>query len=140
VKVRKRGLLGLGLFLLVILLLSIFTWFLDEGNKVGNSPGLQEKKEVSLEEANAYLESYHTKVGFYNEVGESLRAKGYEHSLLGIMESEDEFQIKIILLNKEANKLEQKEVKKIFEETAIKFKLEPKTFKVHVSNGKASAF
>ena len=138
-KVGKSGLLGLGLFLLVILLLSIYTWFSDGGNKV-DSTLLPEKREVSLEEANAYLESYHTKVGFYNEVGESLREKGYDHSLLGIMESEDEFQIKITLLNKEANKQEQIEVKKIFEETAIKFKLDPGLFKVHVGNGKTSAF
>ena len=93
----------------------------------------QEKREVTLEEANAYLESYHTEVGFYKGLGEKLRAQGYEHNILGIMESEDEFLIEITLTKKEANKKEIKDVKKIFEETAIKYKLDPKIFKVKVS-------
>ena len=130
-KVGKRGLLGLSLLLLVIIMFSIYAWYSDEGNNVGTT-----KREVTLEEANDYLESYNKEVGFYNELGEELREKGYEHNILGIMESEDEFQIKITLTNKEANKQEQKDVKRIFEETALKFKLDPKIFKVKVNSDK----
>ena len=130
-KAGKGGLLGLGLLLLVIIMLSTYAWFSIEGKNAGTT-----KREVTLEEANTYMESYHNEVGFYKGLEEELREKGYEHNILGIMESEDEFRIKITLTNKEANKQEQKDVKKIFEETARKYKLDPKIFKVKVSSDK----
>ena len=126
---RNSGLLGLVLLLLVIFMLSIYAWFSNQGNNVGTT-----KREVTLEEANDYLESHHKDVGFYKGLGEELREKGYEHNILGIMDSEDEFRINITLITKEANQREEIEVKKIFEETAIKYKLNPKIFKVKVSN------
>ena len=106
--------------------------FSNEGNTVGTTLSA-EIREVSLEEANEYLESYHTDVGFYKGLGEKLREKGYEHSFLGIMDAEDEIRIKITLTNKEANKHERIDVKRIIEETAIKYKLDPEIFKVKVS-------
>ena len=127
--VGKSSLLGLGLLLLVLLMLTNYARCSSEGSNVSTT-----KREVTLEEANAYLGSHHKQVGFYNGLGEELRGKGYEHNILGIMESEDEFWIEITLTNKEANKQEQRDVKKIFEETAIKYKLDPKLFKVKVSN------
>ena len=130
-KAGKGGLLGLGLLLLVIIMLSTYAWFSIKGKNAGTT-----KREVTLEEANTYMESYHNEVGFYKGLEEELREKGYEHNILGIMESEDEFRIKITLTNKEANKQEQKDVKKIFEETARKYKLDPKIFKVKVSSEK----
>ena len=132
-QVRNSGILGLVLLLLVIIMLSTYARFSNAGDNDSASLS-QEKREVTLEEANAYLESYNKEVGFYKGLGEELREKGYEHSILGIMESEDEFRIKITLTNKEANKQEQIEVKRIFEETAIKYKLDPKIFWVKVSN------
>ncbi|WP_172370810.1 hypothetical protein [Sporosarcina jiandibaonis] len=131
--VRNSGLLGLCLLLLVIIMLSTYARFSNAGNNVSTTLS-QEKREVSLEEANGYLESYHKEVGFYKRLGEKLRENGYEHSILGIMESEDEFRIEITLTNKEANEQERVEVEKIFEETAKKYKLNPKIFKVKVSN------
>lgn len=132
-KVRNSGLPGLVLLLLVIIMLSSYSRFSNGGDNVGATLS-QEKREVSLEEANAYLESYHTEVGFYKRLEEKLREKGYDHSILGIMESEDEIRIKITVTNKEANEQEQIEIEKIFEETAIMYKLDPKIFIVEVIN------
>ncbi|QUW22970.1 hypothetical protein JSQ81_05180 [Sporosarcina sp. Marseille-Q4063] len=131
-KVRDSGLFGLSLLLLVIIMLSVYARFSNGGNDAGTL--LQENnREVSVEEANDYLASYHKEVGFYKNLGERLREKGYEHSILGIMDDEDDIRIEITLTNKEANEQERVEVKRIFEETAVKYKLDPKIFKVEVS-------
>ena len=50
------------------------------------------------------------------------------------MDSEDEIRLKITLTNKEANAQERIEIKRILDETAIKYKLDPKIFKVEVIN------
>ena len=136
-QVRNSGILGLVLLLLVIIMLSTYARFSNAGDNDSASLS-QEKREVTLEEANTYLESYHKEVGFYKGLGEELRGKGYEHSILGIMDAEDEFRIKITLTNKKANKQEQINVKRIFDETAIKYKLDPKIFTVKVSNDNSS--
>jgi hypothetical protein len=133
VKVRNSGLPGLVLLLLVIIMLSSYSRFSNGGDNVAATLS-QEKREVSLEEANAYLESFHKEVGFYKILGENLREKGYEHSILGTMDSEDEILLEITLTNKEANVQERIEIKQILDETAIKYKLDPKIFKVEVIN------
>ena len=68
-QVRNSGpsLLGLVLLLLVIIVLSTYARISNAGNSAGTLS--QEKGEVSLEEANDYLESYHKEVGFYKTLG-----------------------------------------------------------------------
>ena len=61
-KVGRSGLLGLSLLLLVIIMLSIYARFSNEGNNIGTTLST-EKREVTLEEANAYLEFFHKEVG-----------------------------------------------------------------------------
>ncbi|WP_210468089.1 hypothetical protein [Sporosarcina sp. 6E9] len=136
-KMGISGLLGFGLLLLVIIMLFIYARFSNIEMNIDTNLS-HEKWDVSLEEANDYLESYHMEVGFYKKMGERLREKGYEHSLHAIMDDENEIRIKITLSNKKATEQERIEVKKILEETAINHKLDPKIFKVEVINDDSS--
>ncbi|WP_313892339.1 hypothetical protein [Psychrobacillus sp.] len=60
--------------------------------------------------------------------------KGYEHNTLGMVNSQDEILVKFVLTNKEANKKERNEVITIFNELIVENGMEPKLFKVKVSN------
>ena len=131
--VKKINLIGVSLLLLVIASLFIFAKVPLAENK-GDNDSAQEQLEVSPNELDEFHENLNKEGGFYHQVTEKLSEMGYEHQILGMTYSKDEIWIKFVLTNKEVNELEKVVVKEVFEELAIKNKLDPKIFKIKVSN------
>ncbi|TQR17973.1 hypothetical protein [Psychrobacillus soli] len=74
------------------------------------------------------------KGALYDQVGERLKEKGYEHRILGGINAEDRILVKFVLANKEANNIRQQEIAAIFNDYIIKNNLDPLLFQVKVSN------
>ncbi|SES11719.1 hypothetical protein SAMN05518872_104288 [Psychrobacillus sp. OK032] len=74
------------------------------------------------------------KGGVYDQVGQRLKEKGYEHYMLGGITSNDKILVKFILTNQEANDKIQEEITDIFQDYIVKNNLNTQTFKVKVSN------
>lgn len=72
--------------------------------------------------------------GVYDQVGQRLKEKGYEHRILGGITSNDKILVKFVLINKEASEKRQEEIIGIFNDYLIKNNLNTQTFKVKVSN------
>ena len=86
------------------------------------------------QELNDFQDSLGKEGGFYKQVEEKLKEMGYEYQMMGLIYSKDEIRIKFILENKDANEQEKLEVAATFNEIAVKNNLDPKIFKVKVSN------
>jgi hypothetical protein len=136
VKVRFISLIGVGLLLLVIASLPIYGKVSTGENEADNSfsQSSQGQREVVLKELDNFQESLSKEGGFFKQVGDKLKEKEYDHSMLGMFYPKDEIWIKFVLTNREANKQEKIEVKAIFDELVNKNNLDPKIFKVKVSN------
>jgi hypothetical protein len=136
VKVRFISLIGVGLLLLVIASLPIYGKVSTAENEADNSfsQSSQGQREVVLKELDNFQESLSKEGGFFKQVGDKLKEKEYDHSMLRMFYSKDEIWIKFVLTNREANKQEKIEVKAIFDELVNKNNLDPKIFKVKVSN------
>ncbi|MFJ7972357.1 hypothetical protein [Psychrobacillus sp. NPDC096389] len=74
------------------------------------------------------------KGGLYEQVGERLKEKGYEHRILGGIDAKDKILVKFVLANKEANDLRQQEITTIFYDYITKNNLDTEAFEVKVSN------
>lgn len=74
------------------------------------------------------------KGGMYDQVGQRLKDKGYEHHILGGITSNDKILVKFVLTNKEASEKRQEEIIGIFNDYLIKNNLNTQSFKVKVSN------
>ena len=131
--VKNINLIGVSLLLLVIASLFIFAKVPMAESKDDNYLA-QEQLEGSPKELDEFQENLNKEGGFYHQVAEKLSEMGYEHQMRGMTYSKDEIWIKFVLTNKEANELEKVVVKEVFEELAIKNKLDPKIFKIKVSN------
>lgn len=78
------------------------------------------------------------KGGLYDQVGERLKEKGYEHRILGGIDAKDKILVKFVLANKEANNLRQQEITTIFNDYITKNNLDTEAFKIQVSNDKST--
>lgn len=74
------------------------------------------------------------KGGVYEQVGQRLKEKGYEHYILGGITSKDKILVKFILTKQEASDNRQEEITDIFHDYIVKNNLNIQTFKVKVSN------
>ncbi|WP_144509825.1 hypothetical protein [Bacillus sp. FJAT-22090] len=72
--------------------------------------------------------------GLYEQVGDRLKEKGYEHHILVGINAKDQILVKVVLANREANEHKQKEIIAIFNDYIIKNSLDPQIFQVKVSN------
>lgn len=74
------------------------------------------------------------KGGLYDQVGQRLKEKGYEHSILGGITEKDKILVKFVLKNQEATEQRQEEIMDIFHDYIEKNNLNTQTFNVKVSN------
>ncbi|TQR19484.1 hypothetical protein [Psychrobacillus vulpis] len=74
------------------------------------------------------------KGGLYDQVGQRLKEKGYEHHILGGITSKDIILVKFVLANKAVNDKRQEEIKEIFHHYVTVNQLDPEAFLVKVSN------
>lgn len=74
------------------------------------------------------------KGGVYDQVGQRLKEKGYEHYILGGITSKDKILVKFILTNQDASDKRQEEIMDIFNDYIVKNNLNTQTFNVKVSN------
>ena len=125
VKVRNIKLIGASLLLLVIASLYVYA----------KAPNAENKSDNYLsQEVNDFQEFLVNEGGFYKQVEEKLKEMGYEYQMMGVIYSKEEIWIKFILENKDATEQEKFEVAATFYEIAVKNNLDPKIFKVKVSN------
>jgi len=135
VKMGKLGLIVIGL-LLIAASIYIYTQNVAKDDVPIDhfSKLTQEKREIAVKEVGDFQATLTKEDGFYAQVSEKLKEKGYEHNMLIVGYAIDDIWVKLILTNKEANKAHIKEVKKIFNNVIIKNKMDPIIFKVKVSN------
>ncbi|GGA27976.1 hypothetical protein [Psychrobacillus lasiicapitis] len=74
------------------------------------------------------------KGGLYDQVGERLKEKGFEHDILGGITEKDKILVKFVLKNQEASDKRQEEIMDIFHDYIEKNNLNTQTFDVKVSN------
>ncbi|MFJ8064551.1 hypothetical protein ACIQYS_07960 [Psychrobacillus sp. NPDC096426] len=74
------------------------------------------------------------KGGLYDQVGQRLNEKGFEHHILAGITSKDEILVKFVLINQEANEKRQEEINDMFNDYVVKNNLYKQAFKVKVSN------
>lgn len=123
-------LVGVGLFVLVFVCISIFNPETKKENKHEHSLRADREVEAVMEFQNHLSE----KGGFYEQVGHELESKGYEYQLLGLLHDKDDIDLQIILTNHEANAEQREEVIAIFHDIALKNDLNPDIFQLEVTN------
>lgn len=89
-------------------------------------------------EIDGMQQSIHTtfmrKDGLYDQIGQRLHEKGYNHRILAGISSEEKIFVKIVLVDQKANAQRQKKVKEVFYTFIRQNDLDPNAFKVKVSN------
>ncbi|QFF99093.1 hypothetical protein PB01_09765 [Psychrobacillus glaciei] len=78
--------------------------------------------------------SFMQKGGLYDQFGQRLKEKGYNHLILTGINPKKEILVKLVLIDKEANQQRQEKIKEIFNDFLAKNDLDPSVFKVKVSN------
>lgn len=86
------------------------------------------------EEAQYFQSAFMKKGGIYSQVGQMLKERGYEYIIMAGADSKDKILVKFVLINKEATEQRQDKVQEIFNEIIKTNDLDPKIFKVKVSN------
>lgn len=124
-KVRNIRLIG-------VILLLLFIGSLYAYAKVPMAKGQNDN--YLAQELNDFQDSLDKEGGFYKQVEGKLKEMGYEYQMIGVIYSKDEILIKFILANKDATEKERLEITTTFNEIAVKNNLDPKIFKVKVSN------
>lgn len=123
--------------ILIVAVLSILL-FMFFNIKSNPSPKAERGSNSQITLVNQELEDFQVKLtgkdGLFDQVGKKLKKRGYAYNALGVIYSQDEILVEFVLANKEANKKESKEVITIFNETVVENKMDPKSFKVKVSN------
>lgn len=125
---RKIGLIGIALFSVIFTYLFSYT----QTTKIVLelcSPYLEEP-----EIAQNFQYSFMQKGGLYDQFGQRLKERGYNHLILTGINSKKEILVKLVLIDKEANQQRQEKVKEIFNDFLAKNNLDPSVFKVKVSN------
>ncbi|MFF2752963.1 hypothetical protein ACFVR1_04285 [Psychrobacillus sp. NPDC058041] len=74
------------------------------------------------------------KEGLYDQLGQRLKEKGYNHLIITGINSKKEILVKLVLKDMEANEPRQEKIKEIFNDFLITNTLDPNQFKVKVSN------
>jgi hypothetical protein len=93
------------------------------------SPYLEEP-----EIAQSFQYNFMQKEGLYDQFGQQLKEKGYNHLIITGINSKKEILVKLVLKDMEANEQRQEKIKEIFNDFLITNKLDPSLFKVKVSN------
>lgn len=126
-------LVGVGLFVLMLVCISIFNPETKKENQHEDSLLTDDEGEAVME----FQEFLSGKGGFYEQVEYEMKSKGYEYQLLGLVQDENDIDLQIILTNHEANAEQRKEVIAIFHDIALKNDLDPDIFQLKVT-GKPS--
>lgn len=74
------------------------------------------------------------KEGLYDQLGQRLKEKGYNHLIITGINSKKEILVKLVLKDIEANEQRQEKIKEIFNDFLMINKLDPSLFIVKVSN------
>lgn len=88
----------------------------------------------SSEKAPSFQATLILKGGLYDQVGQRLKEKGYNHQILTGTNSKNEVFVKTVLINIEASEQRQEKIKQIWNDYIIKNNLDPKVFKLKVTN------
>lgn len=124
--IRKSWLLIIGIVAILFVIFIVRTNF---HNKHSNhtSEIVTEEKQLEIFEASLVEDG-----GFFDEVSEKLIEHGYKHILHGMIYSKEDVHIEFVLTNRAVQIEVRNEILKIFNETAVKNKLEPSIFKVKI--------
>jgi len=134
VKFGKLSVIGVGLLLLVV---ALFIYTQDVGTEDKASSQMSQKEsDVLLKEVDDFQELLEKKGGFYEQVNEEMKKEGYNYSIAGMIYSKDDIRLNIIMPNNAVvTAQEQEKVYKIFKDVIIKNNLDPKAFKIEVTQG-----
>ena len=133
-KFGKLSVIGVGLLLLVV---ALFIYTQDVGTEDKASSQMSQKEsDVLLKEVDDFQELLEKKGGFYEQVNEEMKKEGYNYSIAGMIYSKDDIRLNIIMPNNAVvTAQEQEKVYKIFKDVIIKNNLDPKAFKIEVTQG-----
>ena len=133
-KLGKLRVFGVGLLLLVVALF-IYTQVLGKEDKAPSQMP-QKASDVLLKEVDDFQDLLEKKGGFYNQVNEEMKKEGYNYSIAGMIYSKDDIRLNIIMTNNAVLTPQEKEkVNKIIKEAIIKNNLDPKAFKIEITQG-----
>lgn len=95
---------------------------------------MQLENEKDIKEAKEVQNLLYKENGFFNQVDNKLKEKGYEYHMMLAIYSKDDIQVKYILTNKEVTDSEQEEINSIFYELVEKNNLNLNAFTLKVSD------
>ncbi|MGE6488567.1 hypothetical protein [Paenisporosarcina sp. NPDC076898] len=133
-KLGKFSVFGVGLLLIVVALFIYTQVFVKE--EKASSQMSQKASEVLLKEVDDFQELLEKKGGFYDQVNEEMKKEKYNYSIAGMIYSQDDIRLNIIMPNNAVVTPQEKEkVNKIIKEAIIKNNLNPKAFKIEITQG-----
>ena len=133
-KWEKLSVIGVGLVLPIVAIF-INTHNSRKEEKAYDSSQLsQEESEVLPKKVDDFQEFLEKKGGFYEQVSEEMKKKGYSNSIAGTIYSKDDIRLSIIINNNVVVTVqEQEKITRIFRDMIIKNNLDPKAFKIEVT-------
>ena len=105
-----------------------------ETSDVHLSPEIQIENEKKLKEIEEFSTLLYQEGGFFEQVSNKLKEKGYAFNMMLAIYSKDDIRVKYILEDKDATESVQKEVKSIFFESVENHNLDSNSFNLKVSD------
>ena len=135
-KLGKISVIGVGLVLPVVAIVINTQKSRKEERAYDSSQLSQEESGVLLKEEDDFQEFLAKKGGFYEQVSEEMKKEGYSNSIAGTIYSKDDIRLSIKMSNKVVGTAqEQEKITRIFRDMIIKNNLDPKAFKIEVTQG-----
>ena len=138
-RIKKGKITLIGTIVILFVVAFLFIYNISTKGEISEahpsiSPEIQAENEKKLKEVEEISTQLYQTGGFFEQVNNKLKEKGYDFQMLLAVYSKDDIRVKYILANKDATESVQEDVKSIFFESVESNNLDSTSFNLKVDD------